>query len=302
MGVVNVALHAKETVIGFVGTGVMGKSMATHFLNAGYQVLVYTRTKEKAEELLARGAVWKERISDLAGASHVIITMVGYPSDVEEVYLGAEGIVTHAKPGTFLLDMTTSKPSLAIKIYEEAKKQSLYSLDAPVSGGDVGAREARLTIMVGGDQEAFDIVEPLFKIMGSNVVLQGGPGAGQHTKMCNQICIATNMIGVCEAIAYAKKAGLDPTRVLTSIEAGAAGSWSLSNLAPRMIAGNFAPGFYVKHFIKDMGIALEAAKEMGLLTPGLELSKSLYEELASKGEQDSGTQALIKWFEGAASE
>ncbi|MFP3387756.1 NAD(P)-dependent oxidoreductase [Brevibacillus sp. SIMBA_040] len=298
IGVVILSLKAENTVIGFVGTGVMGKSMASHFLNAGYQVLVYTRTKEKAEDLLARGAVWKERISDLAASSNVIITMVGYPSDVEEVYLGAEGIVSHAKPGTFLLDMTTSKPSLAIKIYEEAKKKSLYSLDAPVSGGDVGAREARLTIMVGGDQEAFDSVEPLLQIMGKNVVLQGGPGAGQHTKMCNQICIATNMIGVCEAIAYAKKAGLDPTRVLTSIEAGAAGSWSLSNLAPRMIAGNYAPGFYIKHFIKDMGIALEAAKEMGLLTPGLELSKSLYEELADKGEQDSGTQALIKWFEG----
>ena len=298
IGVVILSLKAENTVIGFVGTGVMGKSMASHFLNAGYQVLVYTRTKEKAEDLLARGAVWKERISDLAASSNVIITMVGYPSDVEEVYLGAEGIVSHAKPGTFLLDMTTSKPSLAKKIYEEAKKKSLYSLDAPVSGGDVGAREARLTIMVGGDQEAFDSVEPLLQIMGKNVVLQGGPGAGQHTKMCNQICIATNMIGVCEAIAYAKKAGLDPTRVLTSIEAGAAGSWSLSNLAPRMIAGNYAPGFYIKHFIKDMGIALEAAKEMGLLTPGLELSKSLYEELADKGEQDSGTQALIKWFEG----
>lgn len=298
IGVVILSLKAENTVIGFVGTGVMGKSMASHFLNAGYQVLVYTRTKEKAEDLLARGAVWKERISDLAASSNVIITMVGYPSDVEEVYLGAEGIVSHAKPGTFLLDMTTSKPSLAKRIYEEAKNKSLYSLDAPVSGGDVGAREARLTIMVGGDQEAFDSVEPLLQIMGKNVVLQGGPGAGQHTKMCNQICIATNMIGVCEAIAYAKKAGLDPTRVLTSIEAGAAGSWSLSNLAPRMIAGNYAPGFYIKHFIKDMGIALEAAKEMGLLTPGLELSKSLYEELAGKGEQDSGTQALIKWFEG----
>ncbi len=298
IGVVILSLKAEHTVIGFVGTGVMGKSMASHFLNAGYQVLVYTRTKEKAEDLLARGAVWKERISDLAASANVIITMVGYPSDVEEVYLGAEGIVSHAKPGTFLLDMTTSKPSLAKKIYEEAKNKSLYSLDAPVSGGDVGAREARLTIMVGGDQEAFDSVEPLLQIMGKNVVLQGGPGAGQHTKMCNQICIATNMIGVCEAIAYAKKAGLDPTRVLTSIEAGAAGSWSLSNLAPRMIAGNYAPGFYIKHFIKDMGIALEAAKEMGLLTPGLELSKSLYEELADKGEQDSGTQALIKWFEG----
>ncbi|MED2253345.1 NAD(P)-dependent oxidoreductase [Brevibacillus parabrevis] len=290
-------LRAEETVVGFVGTGVMGKSMAKHFLQAGYSVLIYTRTKAKAQELLDAGAVWKEQVSELAAQADVIITMVGYPSDVEEVYLGVDGIISHAKPGTYLVDMTTSKPSLAQKIYEEAKQHSLHSLDAPVSGGDVGAREARLTIMVGGDQEAFEAVEPLLAIMGKNVVLQGGPGAGQHTKMCNQICIATNMIGVCEAIAYAKKAGLDPARVLTSIEAGAAGSWSLSNLAPRMIAENFAPGFYIKHFIKDMGIALEAAEEMGLLTPGLALSKSLYEELAEKGEADSGTQALIKWFD-----
>ncbi|GEB35241.1 MULTISPECIES: NAD(P)-dependent oxidoreductase [Brevibacillus] len=290
-------LRAEETVVGFVGTGVMGKSMAKHFLQAGYSVLIYTRTKAKAQELLDAGAVWKEQVSELAAQANVIITMVGYPSDVEEVYLGVDGIIAHAKPGTYLVDMTTSKPSLAQKIYEEAKQHSLHSLDAPVSGGDVGAREARLTIMVGGDQEAFEAVEPLLAIMGKNVVLQGGPGAGQHTKMCNQICIATNMIGVCEAIAYAKKAGLDPARVLTSIEAGAAGSWSLSNLAPRMIAENFAPGFYIKHFIKDMGIALEAAEEMGLLTPGLALSKSLYEELAEKGEADSGTQALIKWFD-----
>ncbi|RAT97350.1 NAD(P)-dependent oxidoreductase [Brevibacillus sp. Leaf182] len=291
-------LPVSERIIGFVGTGVMGKSMANHFLQAGYTVLVYTRTKEKAADLLAAGAIWKEHVSELAKEANVIITMVGYPSDVEEVYLGADGIVANAKPDTYLIDMTTSKPSLAKHIYEEAKKHELHSLDAPVSGGDVGAREARLTIMVGGDQEVFDAMEPVFTIMGTNVVLQGGPGAGQHTKMCNQICIATNMIGVCEAIAYAKKAGLDPEKVLTSIGAGAAGSWSLSNLAPRMIAGNFAPGFYVKHFIKDMGIALEAAEEMGLMTPGLALSKSLYEELAANGEADSGTQALIKWFEG----
>ena len=197
-------LRAEETVVGFVGTGVMGKSMAKHFLQAGYTVLIYTRTKAKAQELLDAGAVWKEQVSELAAQADVIITMVGYPSDVEEVYLGADGIIAHAKPGTYLVDMTTSKPSLAQKIYEEAKQHSLYSLDAPVSGGDVGAREARLTIMVGGDQEAFEAVEPLLAIMGKNVVLQGGPGAGQHTKMCNQICIATNMIGVCEAIAYAK--------------------------------------------------------------------------------------------------
>jgi len=223
--------------------------------------------------------------------------MVGYPHDVEEVYLGENGIIANARPGTYLIDMTTSKPTLAQRLYAEAKKRSLHMLDAPVSGGDIGAREARLTIMVGGDEEAFAEMEPLLRVMGTNVILQGGPGAGQHTKMCNQIAIASNMIGVCEAIAYAKRAGLDPTKVLMSIGTGAAGSWSLSNLAPRMIAGNFDPGFYIKHMIKDLAIALETAKEMGLLTPGLELSKSLYEELAAEGEENSGTQALIKWYE-----
>lgn len=286
-----------KRIIGFVGTGVMGKSMAGHFLKAGYQVLVYTRSKEKAEELLAQGAAWKDTVAALAREADVVITMVGYPHDVEEVYLGEAGIIANAKPGSYLIDMTTSKPTLAQKLYEEAKKRGLYSLDAPVSGGDIGARDARLTIMVGGDEDAFAEMEPLLNIMGTNVILQGGPGAGQHTKMCNQITIASNMIGVCEAIAYAKRAGLDPVRVLDSIGTGAAASWSLSNLAPRMIAGNFAPGFYVKHMIKDMAIALESAKEMGLLTPGLELSKSLYEELAADGEENSGTQALIKWYE-----
>ncbi|MGQ7279070.1 NAD(P)-dependent oxidoreductase [Brevibacillus thermoruber] len=296
-GAETMTVQKEDVVIGFVGTGVMGKSMASHLMKAGYRVLVYNRTKAKAEELIAQGATWMDRVSDLAAAARVIITMVGYPKDVEEIYLGTDGIVHHAKPGAYLIDMTTSKPSLARTIYEEAKKRSLFALDAPVSGGDVGAREARLTIMVGGDEDAYAAVEPILRVMGTNVIRQGGPGAGQHTKMCNQIAIATNMIGVCEAIAYAKKAGLDPSRVLQSIEAGAAGSWSLSNLAPRMIAGNFAPGFYVKHFIKDMAIALEAAKEMGLMTPGLELSKSLYEELAAQGEENSGTQALIKWFD-----
>ncbi|MFY0544403.1 NAD(P)-dependent oxidoreductase [Brevibacillus sp. H7] len=291
------SLQTDKTVIGFIGTGVMGKSMAGHLLKAGYRVLVYNRTKAKAEELIAQGAVWVDRVADLASSAQVVITMVGYPQDVEEIYLSTDGIVANAQPGSYLIDMTTSKPSLARKIYDEAKQRSLHALDAPVSGGDIGAREARLTIMAGGDAEAFAAVEPILKVMGTNVILQGGPGAGQHTKMCNQIAIASNMIGVCEAIAYAKKAGLDPSRVLKSIEAGAAGSWSLSNLAPRMIAGNFAPGFYVKHFIKDMTIALEAAKEMGLLTPGLELSQSLYKELAAMGEEDSGTQALIKWFD-----
>jgi 3-hydroxyisobutyrate dehydrogenase len=287
-----------ETVIGFIGTGVMGKSMAGHLLKAGYPVLVYNRTKEKADDLIRQGAEWKETVAELAAGADVIITIVGFPKDVEEVYLGPQGILAHAKPGAYVIDMTTSSPLLAQKIYREAKAKGIHALDAPVSGGDVGAREARLAIMVGGDQEAFEAVLPIFQVMGQNIVRQGGPGAGQHTKMCNQIAIASNMIGVCEAIAYAKKAGLDPERVLASIQTGAAGSWSLSHLAPRMIRNDFAPGFYVKHFIKDMGIALEAAEEMGLRMPGLQLAKALYEELAAKGEENSGTQALFKLLDG----
>jgi 3-hydroxyisobutyrate dehydrogenase len=254
---------------------------------------VYTRTQSKADDLIAQGAIWKETVAGLAEEANVIITMVGYPSDVEEVYLGEHGVLNYAKAGSYFIDMTTSSPLLAQKIYTEAKERGMHSIDAPVSGGDIGAREARLTIMAGGDEDAFEAVKPILSVMGTNIVLQGGAGAGQHTKMCNQIAIATNMIGVCEAILYAQKAGLDPERVLLSIEAGAAGSWSLSNLGRRMIAGNFEPGFYVKHFIKDMRIALEAAREMGLMTPGLELSKKLYDELAAQGGENKGTQALI---------
>lgn len=287
-------LPPNTTAVGFIGLGVMGKSMASNIMKAGYTVNVYNRTKSKAEDLIEQGANWKDTVAEVAASSQVIITIVGYPKDVEEVYLGENGILQNAKEGTYLIDMTTSDPSLAQKIYQEAKEKNMYALDAPVSGGDVGAREARLAIMVGGDKEVFNEVLPIFQLMGKNIVLQGPAGAGQHTKMANQIAIASNMIGVCEAMVYAKKAGLDPSQVLQSIETGAAGSWSLSNLAPRMIAGNFDPGFYVKHFIKDMGIALAAAKEMGLNTPGLELSKSLYDELASQGEENSGTQALYK--------
>lgn len=289
-------LNQENTVIGFIGTGVMGKSMAGHLVKAGYRVLVYNRTKARTEELVQMGAVWKDTPAEVAKDSQVIITMVGYPRDVEEIYLRETGIIANAPVGAYLIDMTTSTPSLAKRIYEEAKAKGMFALDAPVSGGDVGAREARLAIMVGGDPEAFNAVMPIFEIMGKNIILQGPAGAGQHTKMCNQIAIASNMIGVCEAMAYAQKAGLDPTTVLKSIETGAAGSWSLSNLAPRMIAGNFAPGFYVKHMIKDMIIALDSAKEIGLMTPGLELAKSLYEKLAAQGEENSGTQALFKLY------
>lgn len=287
-------LTKENTVIGFIGTGVMGKSMAGHLLKAGYPVVVYNRTKSKAEELIQSGAVWKDTVAEVAVRCNVVITMVGYPGDVEEVYLGSGGIIKNAKAGTYLIDMTTSSPSLAKKIDEAALAQEMFALDAPVSGGDIGAREARLAIMVGGEREAFEAVKPILEIMGKNIALQGKAGAGQYTKMCNQIAIASTMIGVCEAMVYGKKAGLDPATVLKSIETGAAGSWSLSNLAPRMIANNFAPGFYVKHFIKDMNIALASAKEMGLWTPGLELAKSLYEQLAAQGDGDSGTQVLFK--------
>ncbi|MES1028839.1 NAD(P)-dependent oxidoreductase [Bacillus velezensis] len=280
--------------VGFIGLGVMGNSMASHILEAGYPVLVYTRTKQKAEEILNKGAVWQETVKDLSEKADIIITMVGYPSDIEEIYLGENGILRHAKEGAFVIDMTTSKPSLAKKIAEQAKEKSIHALDAPVSGGDIGARNGTLAIMVGGEKEAFEACLPLFSVMGENIQYQGPAGSGQHTKMCNQIAIAAGMVGVAEAMAYAEKSGLNPEQVLKSITTGAAGSWSLSNLAPRMLKGDFAPGFYVKHFIKDMGIALEEAELMGEEMPGLALAKSLYDKLSAQGEENSGTQSIYK--------
>lgn len=280
--------------VGFIGLGVMGNSMAAHILEAGYPILVYTRTKQKAEEILNKGAVWQETVKDLSEKADIIITMVGYPSDVEEIYLSENGILRHAKEGAFVIDMTTSKPSLAKKIAEKAKEKSIHALDAPVSGGDIGARNGTLAIMAGGEKEAFEACLPLFSVMGENIQYQGPAGSGQHTKMCNQIAIAAGMVGVAEAMAYAEKSGLDPEQVLKSITTGAAGSWSLSNLAPRMLKGDFAPGFYVKHFIKDMGIALEEAELMGEEMPGLALAKSLYDKLSAQGEENSGTQSIYK--------
>ncbi|MCP3762925.1 NAD(P)-dependent oxidoreductase [Domibacillus sp. A3M-37] len=284
--------------VGFIGTGVMGKSMAGHLMYAGYPVIVYNRTKAKAEDLLAAGAVWKETPADVAKEADVIITIVGYPSDVEAVYLGEKGILANAKPGSYAIDMTTSSPILAKKLYEEGKKKDIHVLDAPVSGGDVGAKNGTLTIMAGGTKEDFDAVKPILEVMGGNIILQGRAGAGQHTKMCNQIAIASNMMGVAEAIVYAEKAGLDPEQVLGSIASGAAGSWSLANLAPRMIKGDFEPGFYIKHFIKDMNIAIESAEAMGMNTPGLTLAKSLYEKLSEQGHDDKGTQAIYLLLKG----
>jgi 3-hydroxyisobutyrate dehydrogenase len=274
----------------------MGKSMAGHLLKAGYSMSVYNRTKSKASDLVDSGAEWRDTPGDVAKDSDVVITIVGFPKDVESVYFGSDGILANAKPGSYIIDMTTSQPELAIRIYDEAKQKDVKSLDAPVSGGDTGAKEAKLSIMVGGDEDAFNEVKPLFDLMGKNVVYQGDAGSGQHTKMCNQIAIAAGMLGVCEAIAYARAAGLDPDTVLKSIESGAAGSWSLSNLAPRMIAGNFDPGFYVKHFIKDMTIASGSADNLNVETPGLDLAKKMYQELESQGGGDFGTQALYKLY------
>lgn len=282
--------------IGFIGTGVMGKSMVSRVMQAGYPVVVYNRTKSKADELVEQGATWKDTIAEVAAEANVLITMVGYPSDVEDVYFGEHGILNHAQVGAYLIDMTTSKPALAEKISREANNKQMVALDAPVSGGDVGAHNGSLTIMVGGDKRGFEAIRSVLETMGGNIVLQGKAGAGQHTKMANQITIASNMMGVSEAMVYAEKAGLDPELVLKSIGSGAAGSWSLSNLAPRMIQGDFAPGFYVKHFIKDMTIALEAAEEMNMMTPGLKQAKALYDDLAAQGEEDSGTQALYKLY------
>jgi 3-hydroxyisobutyrate dehydrogenase len=289
-------LVPENTVVGFIGTGVMGKSMAGHLLKAGYPLVVYSRTKGKANELLENGAEWAETPKEVAEKANVIFTIVGYPTDVEDIYLGENGLIPNGKAGSYYIDMTTSSPSLAGTIFEAAKTKGIQAIDAPVSGGDVGAREATLSIMVGGEEEAFEAVKPLFELIGNNIVYQGKAGAGQHTKMSNQIAIASNMIGVCEAIIYAEKAGLDPENVLKSISSGAAGSWSLSNLAPRMLKGNFEPGFYIKHFIKDMKIALAEAERMDMQVPGLSLARSLYEQLAEMGEENSGTQALYKFW------
>jgi len=289
-------VNNQEIEVGFIGIGVMGKSMASNLLDGGFKMHIYTRTKAKAEELLNKGAIWQDSPAEVASAADIIITMIGYPKDVEEVYLGKNGILQSAKKGSIAIDMTTSSPQLAAQIYQEAKALDISALDAPVSGGDIGAKEGTLSIMTGGDKETFDHVCPLFEIMGKNIVYQGEAGSGQHCKMANQIAVASTMMGVCEALRYAEKAGLSPETVLESIESGAAGSWALSNLAPRMIAGDFDPGFYVKHFIKDMNIALESSANIGLEARGLQLVKELYDQLAADGGENYGTHALYKQY------
>ena len=274
----------------------MGRSMASHLMAAGHTVHVFNRTKEKARALLDAGARWHESAGHVAAASDVVITMLGFPQDVEETYLGAGGIVEKARPGALLIDMTTSSPLLAERIALAAEARGLEALDAPVSGGDIGAREARLVIMVGGTQAAFDRARPFLEKLGKNIALLGAAGAGQHCKMANQISVAVGMVAWCEALAYAKKAGLDPASVHQSISGGAAGSWALTTLAPRALNGDFAPGFYVKHILKDMRIALESAAALQLDVPGLSVAKGLYDRVAANGWEDNGTQALYRLY------
>ena len=281
--------------IGFIGLGIMGQSMAGHLLAGGFGLNVYNRTKSKADGLVSRGATWFDTPGEVAAHSDLVITIVGFPSDVEEVYLGPQGIIAHAK-NAILVDMTTSSPSLARDIAQEAAKKGLGALDAPVSGGDVGARDAKLTIMVGGTQEVFDQALPVLRLMGTSIILQGGAGMGQHTKMCNQIVIASNIMGVAEGLAYAKKVGLDPSTVLQSIGGGAASGFQLNVLGTRMIAGDYAPGFYIEHFIKDLTIALAEAKKLDLDLPGLNQAKKLYDQMVAKGLGRDGTQGLLQLY------
>lgn len=307
----------KIKTIGFIGVGVMGGPMAGHLLDAGYTLQVFTRTREKASSLLERGAQWASTPAQAADGADCVITMVGYPADVANIYFGsgnvapeedpvlptldnlsvrADGVIAAAKEGAILVDMTTSDPRLAVRIAETAAKRNIPVLDCPVSGGDVGARNAALSIMCGGDQRAFEQMQPILERLGKTVVLQGEAGSGQSTKMSNQIAIASGLIGVCESMAYAEYSGLDPQRVLSNIEHGAAGSWSLSNLAPRMLKGDFAPGFYIEHFIKDMRIAEQNAHVAGIETPGLTLARRMFERLAEDGHQREGTQALYRAY------
>jgi 3-hydroxyisobutyrate dehydrogenase len=281
------------TRIGWIGTGVMGRWMCQHLISKGYRATVYNRSRDKAQPLLDAGASWADTPRAVAERSDVVFAIVGFPKDVREVFLGTQGALAGSRRGTILVDMTTSEPSLAREIHEAARAKGVASIDAPVSGGDVGAKNATLSIMVGGDAEAVEAVRPLFECLGKTVVHQGPAGAGQHTKMVNQVLIATNMIGVCEALLYGYKAGLDLPTVLQSVGGGAAASWSLNNLGPRMMKRDFEPGFFVEHFIKDMGIALEEAKRMNLALPGLALAHQLYLAVKAQGYSRKGTQALL---------
>ncbi len=287
---------AFETV-GWIGTGVMGAAMCGHLLKAGYKVHVFNRSREKAERLIAEGATWCDGPAAVARRSRIVFVMVGFPQDVEQVVLGPDGVINAGAPGTVVVDMTTSSPDLAVRIHRRASAAGAASLDAPVSGGDTGARQASLSIMAGGDAAVFERVLPLFRLMGKNIRLMGGPGAGQHTKMSNQILIAGTMIGVAESLLYGYKAGLDLNALIDVIGRGAASCWSINNLGRRIVDQDFEPGFYVKHFVKDMGIALNEAGRMNLCLPGLALVHQFYTAAVACGLEQKGTQALYKVLE-----
>ncbi len=287
-------ISPENTAIGWIGVGVMGSSMCRHLLDAGFPVTVFTRSESKADPLVRAGAKWAHSPAEVARASDVIFSIVGFPHDVRQVHLGENGTLVGADRGKIVVDMTTSEPSLAREIYDAAAKLGVSSVDAPVSGGDVGACNGTLSIMIGGDAAVVEALQPLWMKLGETVVYQGPAGCGQHTKMVNQTLIATNMIGVCEALLYAHRAGLDLETVMRSVSSGAAGSWSLTHLGPRIIENNFDPGFFVEHFIKDMGIAIAEANRMGLALPGLALAHQLYIALQSQGDGRLGTHALQK--------
>ena len=284
--------------IGFIGTGVMGASIVKHLLAADYEVVVYNRTKSKTDELIEKGAVWANTPKEVTDSSDVIFTMVGYPQDVEQTYYGEQGIFSTDVAGKLLIDMTTSTPTLAQKIADTANKKSAESLDAPVSGGDLGAKNGTLTIMVGGEESSFNQVVPIFEIFGKTIKLQGDAGKGQHTKMANQIMIAGTMTGMTELLVYAKAAHLDLEKVIETVGGGSAANWSLANYSPRILKNDYSPGFFVKHFVKDLKIALDEADKLSIELPATKLAKELYEKLMAEGYENAGTQSLIKlWWE-----
>jgi 3-hydroxyisobutyrate dehydrogenase len=285
-----------QAAIGFIGTGVMGASMARHLLDAGHPLYVYNRTRDKAQALIDAGATWCDKPELVAEHSAIAITMVGMPSDVEALYLGEQGLIARSRGGALLIDMTTSDPELARSIARAGRERDIAVVDAPVSGGDIGARNATLSIMVGADAPAYERALPIFQRLGKTIVHQGPPGSGQYTKLCNQVAIAATMLSVSESMALATAAGLDPSRVLESITSGAANSWSLGQLMPRALKGDFAPGFAVRHFVKDLRIAFECAERLGLELHGLSLAKRLYEQLLAQGDGDKGTQVLLREY------
>ncbi|MDO5293850.1 MAG: NAD(P)-dependent oxidoreductase [bacterium] len=283
--------------IGFIGVGIMGKSMVRNLMKQGYEVSIYARTKEKVVDVLEEGAIWCDSIAECSKGQDAVLTIVGYPKDVEEVYFAETGILANANPGTYVIDMTTSTPKLAAKIYETAKEKGIIALDAPVTGGDTGAKAGTLAILVGSDKDAFDACHPIFEAMGKNIVYMGHAGMGQHAKMANQIAIAGTIAGVTECLVYAKNVGLDPQTLLGAISTGAAGSFQMTNVVPRVLDGDLAPGFFMKHFIKDMAIASEEAKDHNTTLDILDHVLAIYKELEEKGLGDLGTQGLIKHYE-----